>query len=511
MENKQIVCIDLGTSKLGISVAKLGKAGVIEVENYAEYPSQGIVHAHLMSSEKLKAALKYAIEQVEAAMGATIKEVVVSTQKYGVKTCDVEAELEITSGKSISKEDIENLCNLAWDKAADFREAGEDVTGLVPQAYFTEDEWNVNPNDIVGMRARRLKGNFKVFLANETIKANLEDSLREIGYPTAKIRFVPNAVGRSVLFANEMDSGVALIDFGAGACSVSVFEGGVLRHYGAVPFGGDSITADIRSICDIPEKLADSIKMGFGGCIPTKLGELGEKTLRITDNVSGRKVEISAKYLSEIIDERVKEIVDAMLYEIQKSGYAESLKCGIVLCGGCADMLNLKALISDRSGYTVRVGSPSRKNFNAKVNFFRPEAVASAGLIEDYVYDAKGGFIEEAEAAKPELSKAELFDTDQYKNEEPKKNNRPGLITSFRNFIGGNMSEEERHRKEEEERLEKEARLKKEEEKAKEIKAKKEEAERKKRERAQARAQRNDNGFMGSLFSGNDDDPKNQI
>lgn len=526
MENKQIVCVDLGTSKLGISVAKVGKAGKIEVSSYAEYPSNGIVHAHLMSSEKLKMALKYAIEQVESAQGIKVNELVVSAQKYGVKLYDVEASLEITSGKSISKEDIENLSNLAWDKAAENKAVGEDVIGLVPQSYNTEEEWNVNPSDIIGMRGHSLSGKFKAFLANESLKANLDDTLREIGYATAKIRFAPDAIGRSVLFANEMASGVALIDFGAGATSVSIFEGGVLRHYGSIPFGGDCITGDIRSICDIPEKMADSIKMGFGGCMPARLGELGEKTLRIADGISGRKKEITAKYLSEIITARVAEIIDAMLYEIQKSGYADSLKCGIVLCGGCADMLNIKTFIQERSGYTTRIGSPNRNSFDAPVFFYRPEVSASAGLIEDNVYDVSGNFIDIV-AKQPAGSIIDLFQEESSPKEkvqaevveQPKDNGKRrsgSWFDTIGGIFGGETSEQERKRREEEQEQQRQEKLRKEQEKVAKAAAKKEEEERRKQEKQRLKEQKQaeKKNSAPSLFDnifGNDDDPKNII
>ena len=446
MENKQLVCIDLGTSKLGISLSHIGEGGKIKVEHYVEYPSQGLVHAHLMSSDKLASALRYAISQFERAQGITVTNVVVSSQKYGVRLNEVEAEMEITSGKSISKEDIDNLADMAWSMASQHKEEGEDVITIVPQSYNTEDEWNVNPSDIVGMRGRKLTGLYKVFLANENIKNNMEDTLREAGFATPLIRFAPDAVGRSVLFPNEMAAGVALIDMGAGATSVSIYEGGVLRHYGAVPFGGNSITADIRNQCELNENIAENIKMGFGGCIPTRLGELGEKTLHIHGENSAESVVIPVKYLSEIITARVAEIVDAILYEIQTSGYANSLKSGIVLCGGCADMLNLKAFISERSGYTVRVAGPNRRYFDAGVEFFRPEAACSAGLIEDQVYNMKSSCVDEPDK-EPNGTMTELFEA-QNTDVEEKTPEKKGFSFGGLLFGSGGKKQKEDHHKE---------------------------------------------------------------
>ena len=52
------------------------------------------------------------------------------------------------------------------------------------------------------------------------------------------------------------------------------------------------------------------------------------------------------------------EIVDAALYMIQESGYADKLNSGIVLTGGVSNCCNLKTLVRERSGLNVRIGIP---------------------------------------------------------------------------------------------------------------------------------------------------------
>jgi cell division protein FtsA len=42
----------------------------------------------------------------------------------------------------------------------------------------------------------------------------------------------------------------------------------------AIPFGGKTITGDIRTECSISENLAEKIKLKFGACMPGKLASL---------------------------------------------------------------------------------------------------------------------------------------------------------------------------------------------------------------------------------------------
>ena len=50
----------------------------------------------------------------------------------------------------------------------------------------------------------------------------------------------------------------------------------------------------------------------------------------------------------------------AVLYEIEQSGFADSLRSGIVVTGGCAQTANLANLIYDISGFKVRIGYPQK-------------------------------------------------------------------------------------------------------------------------------------------------------
>ena len=169
---------------------------------------------------------------------------------------------------------------------------------------------------------------------------------------------------------------------GAGATSVSIYDKKVLAYYSSIPFGGNSISTDIKNECSISDKLAESIKCAFGGCMPDKLQNLGEKIIQIeTDDMSSYK-QIPVSYLSEIITARVKEIIDAMLYEIQESQLAERLRKGIVITGGGAELLNITNYIKEISGYNVRIAYP-RNGFVATgcEDILRTDAVSTVGLV----------------------------------------------------------------------------------------------------------------------------------
>ena len=64
---------------------------------------------------------------------------------------------------------------------------------------------------------------------------------------------------------------MALVDFGAGCTSVSIFKDKVLRYYNSFPFGAQSITNDIEKECGIGSEIAENIKLAYGACMQEKL------------------------------------------------------------------------------------------------------------------------------------------------------------------------------------------------------------------------------------------------
>ena len=170
-----------------------------------------------------------------------------------------------------------------------------------------------------------------------------------------------------------MENGVALIDIGAGVSSVTIFKGKIMRYYAAIPFGGNSITRDIKTECNFSFDLAENIKRAYGACMPGKLSAMGEKSIQIVDENDEPTAQVTVKYISEIISARMKEIIEALLYHIQASGYASEdiLRAGVVVTGGGAEIVNCANYIKDLSGYSVKIGYPRR--------FFSCEGCPEAG------------------------------------------------------------------------------------------------------------------------------------
>lgn len=398
MEEKYIAAIDMGTWKTALTVAKVSGDDV-SIVYYKERPSDGIKNSAVFNPKKAETPIREAIAEAEDELKIKIMQVVV-----GLPRCDVFQEIakarvnRTDPDENITQEEVENLKMLAQEEYPLGDPERQVLYGAVAQSFSTEEEFQLIESDIIGVISSSFEGNFKLFIGKKSAVRSIEKIFNDLGIAIARKYFTPGSQAKSVLTRDEMQGGVALVDFGAGATSVTVYQGNILRHYAAIPFGGNSITGDITTECGISPRLAENIKYAYGACMPEKLQTLGEKTIQIEGSEEESFKQIPVKYLSEIITARVREILDAVLYEIQCSGLADSLRSGMVITGGGAKLTNIVNYIKEVSGYNVRIGRTRRKvSAEGCPGVFEPSATTSVGMILSAKDDGLAGCIDPAD------------------------------------------------------------------------------------------------------------------
>ena len=389
MEERYIASVDLGTSKIAVCVARIMGQDV-QVIYYKESPSQGIRYSYVNNPGKVESVLREAISKAQQELKIKIQQVIVGLPRYYVRQETASARIDRTDPDSQIKEnEIRVLKSMALEQYP-LSDSKKDVLyGAVAQSFSTEDSVGELENDIVGMTAETLDGNFKAFIGNRRHSINIDNVFNGMNIAIAKKYFTPGITARAVLKEEQMENGVALIDIGAGVSSVTIFKGKILRYYAAIPFGGNSVTKDIKTECNFSFDLAENIKKAYGACMPGKLSALGEKSIQVVDDNDEPTAQVSVKYLSEIVTARMKEIIEALLYHIQESGYSseDTLRAGVVVTGGGAEIVNCANFIKELSGYSVKIGYP-RKFFSAEDC---PEACdASAATSMGMILAAKG-------------------------------------------------------------------------------------------------------------------------
>ena len=338
MEEKYIASIDLGSSKFGLCVARVNGDDV-QIVYYKETPSEGIRYSMIANPLKASEKLKEAVHEAEKELMIKILQVVVGMPRNEVAQVTASARIDRSNPDDyITAEEVQTLKSIALETYPLPNPESQIMYGAVAQSFSIDDEIQLVENEVVGTLSSSLEGNFKVFIGSRKATTALDKIFNSLDIAVAKKYFLPEVVAKTVLTDEERMGGVALVDVGAGVTSVAIYHGGIMRYYASLPFGGKAITTDIRTECSISEDLAEKIKKRFGACQPGKLASLSEKVLQI--RLTEPFKEVPVRYISEVIDCRAREIVDAVLYYIQESGMQNTLRSGIVLTGGGAELTN---------------------------------------------------------------------------------------------------------------------------------------------------------------------------
>jgi cell division protein FtsA len=237
----------------------------------------------------------------------------------------------------------------------------------------------------------------------------------------------PLASSEAVLTADEKEAGVALVDIGGGTTDIAVYYDDIIRHTAVIPFGGDVVTKDIKEGCSILQRQAELLKIQYGSA----LGDLAkEEEVVSIPGISGREPkEISFKSLAYIIQSRMEEIFDAVIYEIENSGYFDRLSAGIVITGGGALLKHLPALVKFKTGMDVRIGYPTEHLASEVIKEVNhPMFSTSVGLIlKGFEQNDKTKQVHKVEEPEIELDE----DTEEEKM-DAKKENKLGFMNNLK-------------------------------------------------------------------------------
>jgi len=183
---------------------------------------------------------------------------------------------------------------------------GDKIIHVIPQEFSVDDEPGIS--DPIGMSGVRLEANFHIITGQITATNNIIRCVDRNDLKVANVTLEPIASAASVLSDEEREAGVALVDIGGGTTDLTIFQDRIVRHTAVVPFGGESITNDIKEGCNVMGHQAEKLKVKFGAALAD---EVYDNRVITIPGLKGRDPkEISEKNLARIIQARVEEIID---------------------------------------------------------------------------------------------------------------------------------------------------------------------------------------------------------
>ncbi len=349
-QEELIVGLDIGTTKICAVVGEVGADGV-NIVGVGTYPSIGLRKGVVVDIESTVDSIRKAVEEAELMAGCEISEVYAGIAGGHISSFNSHGVIAIKN-QEVTEQEIERVLDAAQAFAIPF---DREIIHIVPQEYIIDDQDGIqNP---LGMSGVRLEVKVHIVMGAVSSAQNIVKCCNRAGLNVANIVLESIASSEAVLGREELQLGVALIDFGGGTTDLAIFSDNSIRHTAVLAIGGNNLTHDIALGLRTPMEQAERIKRRYGCALASMIDR--NETIEVP-SVAGRKPRVlSREILGEILEPRVEEIFALINREILKSGYAELLASGLVVTGGSSLLPGIPELAEQVMDMPVRLGIPT--------------------------------------------------------------------------------------------------------------------------------------------------------
>jgi len=349
-DNKMIVGLDIGTSKVVAIVGALGQEGEVEIVGIGSARSSGLKKGVVVNIESTVHSIQRAVEEAELMAGCQIDTVYAGIAGSHIRSLNSHGIVAIRD-REVFSQDVERVIDAAQAVAIP---ADQKILHILPQEFLIDDQEGVK--EPLGMSGVRLEA--KVHLVTCAVNAaqNVEKCIKRCGLEVEDIILEQLASSYSVLTDDERELGVCIVDIGGGTTDIAIFTEGAIRHTGVIPIAGDQVTNDIAMALRTPTQNAEDIKIKYA-CALAKLAGPDE-TIKVPSVGERPARNLSRQALAEVVEPRYDELFTLVQAELRRSGFEDMLPAGIVLTGGTSKMEGVVELAEEIFHMPVRLGAP---------------------------------------------------------------------------------------------------------------------------------------------------------
>ncbi len=349
-ENKLIVGLDIGTSKVVAIVGEVSPSGTIKIVGLGRHPSRGLKKGVVVNIESTVQSIQRAVEEAELMAGCQIHSVYAGIAGSHIRSMNSHGIVAIKD-REVAHSDIERVLDAAKAVAIP---ADQKILHVLPQEYVIDMQEGIK--EPIGMAGVRLEA--KVHMVSGALNAaqNIEKCVQRCGLALDDVILEQLASSYAVLTDDEKELGVCMVDIGGGTTDIAIFTEGSIRHTAVIPIAGDQVTNDIAMALRTPTQHAEEIKIKYA-CALTQLA--GPDELIKVPSVGERAPRnLSRQALAEVVEPRYEELFTLIQAELRRSGFEDLIAAGVVLTGGTSMMEGAVELAEEIFHVPVRLAKP---------------------------------------------------------------------------------------------------------------------------------------------------------
>lgn len=339
-EDKFIVAIELGSSKVTGIAGRKQPDGALQVLAFAQEPASTFMRkGRINNIDKMKSCIKNIKERLEKSLKKSISCTYIGIGGMGMHTVANSVVRNFTEKTVIS----EDIVGTIQDENLQSQPADRDILETVIQSYKLDAQTLLEP---VGVPAESIEGHFLNIITKREVSDHIEECVEAAGMSIAGVPITVLALANEMVNDVEKHSGCVFVDMGAETTSVAVFKNNILRHLAVIPLGGNNITRDIASM-SISEPEAERLKRTYGEAIYDDLEE--PRNNIVTEGGLSFPFEDFAGH----VEARQEEIIRNVAKQVELSKYTKNqLLGGIIITGGASNMKGIEKAFAKYTDFT---------------------------------------------------------------------------------------------------------------------------------------------------------------
>src|SRR5260221_4062916 len=254
-KDKYLVGLDIGSTKTCVLIAELADEQVKFLALGAA-ESKGLRKGSIVNLDSTVSSIRRAVEEAEGVSGVPVESAIIGVAGSHVRGLNSRGGVTLGNRpRDIEREDVRRAVDAARNISLP---EDREVLHVLPHEFSVDSHNGIR--DAIGMVGQRLEANVHVVTSSVIATQNLVTAANRAGILISDTVVEPLASAEACLTQDERDLGTCLLDIGGGTTELVVYGGGVVRHTGAVPVGGDHFTNDLAVGFRTPIPAAQRLK-----------------------------------------------------------------------------------------------------------------------------------------------------------------------------------------------------------------------------------------------------------
>ena len=352
-----IVGLDIGTTKVAAVIGEVTSSG-IDIIGVGTSPSEGLRQGVVVNIEATTNSIAAAIQEAEQMAAVDVQSVYVGIAGGHIRGFTSLGQVSMRN-REVTEADVARVIEQA--KAVNIP-LDRQIIHTLPLEYMIDGQGQIR--DPIGMSGVRMEVRAHIITAALTSVQNIVKCCNRAGLDVVEVVLEPVASANAVLHDDERDLGVVLIDMGGGTTDLAIYSEGSNIYTSVIVMGGHRVTQDIAHGLRTSVHESELIKRQHGCALVSLLEQ--DEVIQVPGVGPRPPREFQRRFLAEVIEPRVEEILELARQELMTSGLLEVAASGVVLTGGAAQMEGMLEIAEDIFQMPVRLGPPVYADGNGR-------------------------------------------------------------------------------------------------------------------------------------------------